>query len=291
MSVSVFLSHNHNDKPFVRKLARDLENHGVRYWLDEAEMNIGDSLIQKIREGIDNVDYFAIILSPHSINAPWVINELDVAMNHQINGKKIKVLPIMLKNCELPGFLVGKLYADFKNPENYITSFKTLMKGIGIVFNNSVMNDDATLNNLGTALDKATQKNLPMMCKPFHRPFQYLGMNIAQAEESVGVKANNVGNIIIEDNDCRMLLEAEGNFISYVEIDLKGTAPHYQNEDFDSEIPLGALSISLSELELIRKKTHYHTYYDHRRKLKVSVSCLYDEAPLTVAFSSKYYGM
>lgn len=48
MSISVFLSHNHNDKPFVRKLARDLENHSVRYWLDEAEMKIGDSLIQKL---------------------------------------------------------------------------------------------------------------------------------------------------------------------------------------------------------------------------------------------------
>ena len=43
MSISVFLSHNHNGKPFVRKLARDLENHGVHYWLDEAEMKIGDS--------------------------------------------------------------------------------------------------------------------------------------------------------------------------------------------------------------------------------------------------------
>ena len=43
MCISVFLSHNHNDKPFVRKLARDLENHGVHYWLDEAEMKIGDS--------------------------------------------------------------------------------------------------------------------------------------------------------------------------------------------------------------------------------------------------------
>jgi hypothetical protein len=88
-----------------------------------------------------------------------------------------------------------------------------------------------------------------------------------------------------------MLLEAEGNFISYVEVDLKATAPHNQNQEFDSEPVLGALSIGLTELDLERKKTHYHTYYDHRRKLKVSVSCLYDGAPLTVAFSSKYYGM
>lgn len=87
MSISVFLSHNHKDKDFVRRLASDIESHGIRVWLDEAEMNIGDSLIQKIREGIDNVDYFAVILSNNSVKAPWVENELDVAMNYQIAGK------------------------------------------------------------------------------------------------------------------------------------------------------------------------------------------------------------
>ncbi|KHT13041.1 toll/interleukin-1 receptor domain-containing protein [Pectobacterium aroidearum] len=291
MSISIFLSHNNSDKDFVRKLARDLENHGVRYWLDEAEMKIGDSLIMKIREGIDNVDYFAVILSPNSINAPWVVNELDVAMNQQISGRKIKVLPIMLKECEPPGFLLGKLYGDFRCEENYEESFRILINSIGIVFNKNIMRNEKTPHNLSTALDKAFYKNLPMMSKPFHRPFQYIGMTISQVEKETGCKANDVGNIIIEDEDCHMLLEAEGNFISYVEIDLKKTAPHYQNQEFDSEIPLGALSIGLSEIELARKKTHYHTYYDHRKKLKISVSCSYDGAPLTVGFSSKYYGM
>ncbi|MCY9798272.1 toll/interleukin-1 receptor domain-containing protein [Citrobacter braakii] len=291
MSISVFLSHNHNDKPFVRKLARDLENHGVRYWLDEAEMKIGDSLIQKIREGIDSVDYFAVVLSPDSINAPWVVNELDVAMNHQIKGKKIKVLPIMLKECDPPGFLVGKLYADFRDQDNYVEAFKRLIQSIGIVFNKNVLRYEKTFNNLGTALDKASYANIPIMCKPFHRPFQYMGMQLSQAENIFECKGNEVGSIIIEDEDCRMYLEAEGNFISYIEVDFKKTAPHYQNQEFDSELFLGALSIGLSELDLVGKKTHIHAYYDHRRKLKITVSCLYDEAPITVSFSSKYYGM
>lgn len=291
MTVSVFLSHNHGDKDFVRKLARDMENHGVRYWLDEAEMKIGDSLIQKIREGIDSVNFFAVILSPNSVEAPWVVNELDVAMNHQINGKPIKVLPILLKECELPGFLVGKVYGDFQNEDQYAKSFKKLINSIGLVFNKGVLNSERSSNTLGTALDKAIFKRLPLMSKPFHRPFQYMGMTIHKAEFEVGAKANNVGNIIVESDDCRMLLEAEGNFISYIEVDLKETALHSQNQEFDSEPILGALSIGLTELDLERKKTHSHTYYDHRRNIKVSVSCLYDGAPLTVAFSSKYYGM
>ncbi|MDF1692206.1 MAG: hypothetical protein P1U47_07530 [Zhongshania sp.] len=88
-----------------------------------------------------------------------------------------------------------------------------------------------------------------------------------------------------------MPLEAEGNFISYVEVDLKAAAPHSQNQEFDLEPILGALRIGLTELDLERKKTHYHACYDHRRKLKVGVFCFYDGAPLTVAFSSKYYGV
>lgn len=104
MNISVFISHNSHDKSFVRKLSRDLENHGIKCWVDEAEIKIGDSLIQKIREGMDTANYFAIVLSPNSINAPWVVNELDVAMNYQINDKSIKILPIMLKNANFRDF-------------------------------------------------------------------------------------------------------------------------------------------------------------------------------------------
>jgi len=54
---------------------------------------------------------------------------------------------------------------------------------------------------------------------------------------------------------------------------------------------LGSLSINPSELDLVRMKTHFHTYYDHKKQLQISVACQYDGAPLLVGFSSKYYGM
>jgi len=275
----------------VRRLARDLENQGIHYWLDEAKMKVGDSLIKKIREGIDRIDYFVVVLSENSIEAPWVVNELDVAMNHQINGKNIKVLPLMLEECDPPGFLLGKLYADFKNEDKYESSFKLLVNSMGVVFNKTALDSKKSECNLGTAIDKAYSFSLSLMSKPFHRPYQYMGMSVQQAEVAVGMLSNKVGNILVENDACRMLLEAEGNFISYIEVDLKETAPHRQDIEFDSEPILGSLSIGLTELELARKKIHYHTYYDHRKKIKVSVSCPYDGGPLTVGFSSKYYGL
>lgn len=291
MSVRVFLSHNHHDKPFVRKLAADLQAHNVICWLDEAEMQIGDSLIQKIREGIDNSDYFAVIVSPHSVVAPWVANELDVAMSYQIGGKKIKVLPLVVAECELPGLLPGKLYGDFKDESQYEGAFKKLLASIGVVYNQNILNPKKTGNSLATATDKATSYGLRLMSRPFHRPFQYIGLTIDRAEIATGEKVNEFGNIVIENEDCKMTLQSEGNFISFIEVDFKKTEPHYQNQEFNSEALLGALSISLSELDLVRTKTHFHTYYDHKRQLKVTASCLYDGAPLTVAFGSKYYNM
>lgn len=291
MTPSIFLSHNIYDKDFVRKLALDLQCHGVRVWLDEAELKIGDSLIEKIREGIDGVDYVAVILSPNSINSKWVQKEIDVAMTLEISGKEIKVLPLMLERCELPGFLLGKFYGDFTEESKYHDSFKLLVNTMGIVFNKSALIGKSKASNLGQAIEKAEKQLLFFYPKPFHRPFQYIGMSISDAAKSVGGSPNNVGNIIIESEDCRLFLEAEGNFINYVEVDIKKTAPCSQKHEFDSEPILGCLSINPSELDLEKKKIHYHYYSDHKRKLKISVSCLGEGEPLTVGFSPKYYKM
>ena len=144
--------------------------------------------------------------------------------------------------------------------------------------------------DLGVALDKAAWRGLRLLKWPFHRPFQYIGMPIADASKAVGVSPNDVGNIVVDSDECHMLLESEGNFISYVEVDLNRTAPHRQDQAFDPEPILGALSINPAELEFVRKQTHSHVYYDHRRRLQICVLCLYDGGPLSVGFSGKYYG-
>jgi hypothetical protein len=128
---SVFLSHNHKDKPFVRRLAADLRRNGHIVWIDEAEIEIGDSLVEKIRDGIDKVDYVAAILSNASLDSEWVKKELDIATNIEIEKKKVVVLPIVVEDVELPGFLKGKFYGDFKDNGNYENSLALLLRKLG----------------------------------------------------------------------------------------------------------------------------------------------------------------
>ena len=85
---NIFLSHSHADKPFVRKLANDLMAIGHKVWIDEAELNVGDSLLKKITSGLYEVDYVAAVLSSNSIESPWVQQELQIAYTREINEKK-----------------------------------------------------------------------------------------------------------------------------------------------------------------------------------------------------------
>lgn len=117
----IFISHNWNDKPIARRLARDLSAKGIGVWIDEAEIKLGDSLIAKIRDGIDKVDYLIVLLSKYSIESEWVKKEVEIAMNQEIEGKRVKVVPILLDNVDLPGFLKGKLYGDLRSMDQYNT--------------------------------------------------------------------------------------------------------------------------------------------------------------------------
>jgi len=128
MPRSIFLSHNAKDKPFVRRLAFDLTRYQIPVWIDEAEIQLGDSLVEKIRTGIDGMDYLGVVLSPDSVKSPWVQREIDVAMNQEIDGRRIKVLPLLYRECDLPGFLKGKLYADFTSENRYEQSLRVLLR-------------------------------------------------------------------------------------------------------------------------------------------------------------------
>ncbi|RCW51597.1 toll/interleukin-1 receptor domain-containing protein [Halanaerobium sp. ST460_2HS_T2] len=124
---SIFLCHSSEDKDFARKIAEDLIKRGAKVWIDEAEINIGDSLIKKIQEGIHNSDYLGALLSKNSIQSEWVQRELEIALNEEIEKNNVKVLPLMIEECEIPGFLSSKVYADFTESGSYNEEFNKLI--------------------------------------------------------------------------------------------------------------------------------------------------------------------
>lgn len=127
MDTSIFLSHNREDKEFVRQLAQDLHRAGITAWLDEAEIKPGDSIIDKIEEGLKGSKYLAVILSPTSVNSSWVKRELRTILHQQITLNNKVVIPLLYKHCEIPQFLIDILYIDFTDINNYSFAVRQLL--------------------------------------------------------------------------------------------------------------------------------------------------------------------
>jgi TIR domain len=123
-----FISHSAKDKPFVRKLAADLVANGVKVWLDEQRILVGDSIPEKIAQGLAESDFFLIVVSQNSVASSWVKKELSNALVHEIERRKVTVMPIKLDEAPMPESINDKLYADFRG--SYDEGLNKLLQSI-----------------------------------------------------------------------------------------------------------------------------------------------------------------
>lgn len=94
MDWDVFICHANEDKQdIVEPLASKLIKKGIKVWFDKYVLKIGDSLLQKIDEGLSNSRYGIVILSPSFFKKEWPKKELDGLIQKEIGGKKV-VLPV-----------------------------------------------------------------------------------------------------------------------------------------------------------------------------------------------------
>jgi len=90
----VFISHASEDKDeIVRPLANALMNEGLNVWYDEFTLRIGDSLRQKIDQGLANSRIGLVVLSSSFIAKGWTNYELDGIVTRTVSGEQI-LLPI-----------------------------------------------------------------------------------------------------------------------------------------------------------------------------------------------------
>ncbi len=132
-------------------------------------------------------------------------------------------------------------------------------------------------------------KDIAAIPEVYKQPYKYFSKSSNEVASLLSQKPNRVGNVIVDTKDLHILFEASSNEIGYADVQMKGTGPCNQKKTFNSPPLLKALGIDATKLELNRKATHSHRYYDHQNKLKIVAMCSYDGAPLSVSFSRKYY--
>jgi hypothetical protein len=114
----IFISYSQKDRDFVDSLAGNLVRAKHHIWMDRWELNVGDSLTQKIEESLTDSSAILVVLSKNSIESPWCRRELTAGLVRELEERKTLVLPVIKDDCKIPLFLRDKLYADFrKDPD------------------------------------------------------------------------------------------------------------------------------------------------------------------------------
>lgn len=114
----IFISHSHQDKEFVDKLAKMLVLAKHHVWVDRWELKLGDSLTSRIQESLTTSSAILVILSKNSVASDWCKRELNAGLVRELEEKNTIVMPVVIDDCTIPLFLKDKLYANFnKDPD------------------------------------------------------------------------------------------------------------------------------------------------------------------------------
>ncbi|MCW8929243.1 MAG: toll/interleukin-1 receptor domain-containing protein [Gammaproteobacteria bacterium] len=128
---NIFISHSSKDKNFAKWLATDLKAAGHTPWLDEWSIKVGESIPQKISEGVKDATFVIVILSEYSVASHWVEREWQTKYWDEVEKGKIQVLPVMYQDCKIPELLKSKRYADFRN--NYNNGLEDILHAIDVL--------------------------------------------------------------------------------------------------------------------------------------------------------------
>lgn len=114
----IFLSHRSCDKIWVERLGKALQERGIRVWLDRNEIRPGDLFAEALERGLEASRSVGLVVTPESVESGWVREEYYRALS-LVMGRRLQLIPILLRTSELPGFLGGRNHVDFRNEHEF----------------------------------------------------------------------------------------------------------------------------------------------------------------------------
>ena len=118
----LFLSYSSNDRQtIIEPLYHELKDEGFTPWFDIKEIKWGDSIVQKMQDGIANTKIIIFFISESYLKKPWTLKELrSIVAMQQISDSQI-IFPILLGITEKELIQSVPFLADIKylKIENY----------------------------------------------------------------------------------------------------------------------------------------------------------------------------
>jgi hypothetical protein len=108
----IFVSHSSADIAVAERVSQALLALNYPVWYAEWRIEPGDSIVERIEEGLAQNDTLVILLSKNSVESRWVRRELSSAIMTQLSKQAVTIVPVLIEPCDIPPSLADIKYVD-----------------------------------------------------------------------------------------------------------------------------------------------------------------------------------
>ena len=127
----ILLCHSGADKDVILKIAEELREAKIRYWLDSEQIAFGDGITAKIEDGLKRSRYIVPCVSSNLGRSGWTRAEYGAILNAELSGEKQRlVIPLRIdqaESAEVPLLLRDKKRVTYSNKVEF-AEFLTFLR-------------------------------------------------------------------------------------------------------------------------------------------------------------------
>ncbi|MCK0142998.1 toll/interleukin-1 receptor domain-containing protein [Aliiroseovarius sp. F20344] len=125
-TVKLFVSYSRKDRELrdavISSVSLVLGKEGIRheYWIDDHEIEGGDSINGEISRGIEWSDFMISLITENYLSSPWCMSEFEAMHVEQLNGEQKTLLPFLFDGVErerLGALMNGKSTPEIEDYE------------------------------------------------------------------------------------------------------------------------------------------------------------------------------
>jgi len=114
----VFISYSHKDVTWVKGvLLPRLEGAALKVCIDDRDFPIGEVFTNTIVKAVESSRHILIVMTADYFESNWTQYEVSLVLTDDPMGKNQKMIPLLLKPCEIPLSIRRYTFGDFQNPD------------------------------------------------------------------------------------------------------------------------------------------------------------------------------
>ncbi len=135
MAPEIFISHNGNQKPWVRRLVEQWRELGLRVFFDEDSIEPGAAVVATLQDAVAQCRHVVLVLSPAALESRWVAMEIAMAAVDDPDGRERRIIPVMVERIDPQrlGLSLRRLsIVDLTDQDQRQATYHRLLRSLGL---------------------------------------------------------------------------------------------------------------------------------------------------------------